>query len=92
MTHTPAPWKVTRTGDRVITGEKFIADCDGGAEREDENKANATLIAAAPELLDFIKRQCAQFRPSQFTTSGPIIPEWVSEGYALIAKATGGAA
>lgn len=52
-THTPGPWK--------ITSEEFVDDAKGGpvariysrqTRPADELKANAALIAAAPEMLE----------------------------------------
>ena len=50
-THTPGPWE---TADlRVMWGSYFVADCDGKGDigRQEEGRANARLIAAAPDLL-----------------------------------------
>ena len=56
-THTPGPWKILGQNDptqvRSVEG-KFIADCGFGpaaSPRMSEAKANARLVAAAPELL-----------------------------------------
>ena len=61
-THTPGPWGIQDAGPgtirglrfRVITDEKIIAKTSDGLE---EARANARLIAAAPELLE----QCREF-------------------------------
>jgi hypothetical protein len=61
-THTPGPWGIQDAGPgtirglrfRVITDEKVIAKTSDGLE---EARANARLIAAAPELLE----QCKLF-------------------------------
>lgn len=53
--HTPGPW--------IVANGKHIIDCKGlelatlpnDDDWEDEHAANARLIAAAPELLDFAK-------------------------------------
>lgn len=49
--HTPGPWKADDL--RVMWGGYFVADCDGKGDigRKNESRANAQLIAAAPELL-----------------------------------------
>lgn len=49
--HTPGPWETA--GLRVMWGSYFVADCDGKGDigRQDESRANARLIAAAPDLL-----------------------------------------
>lgn len=58
--HTPGPWKLTRcAGDWYVWGNGVSAlarvngpeyDCENG-NAPDQNKANAALVAAAPELL-----------------------------------------
>jgi len=61
-TFTPGPWGIQDAGPgtirglrfRVITDEKIIAKTSDGLE---EARANARLIAAAPELLE----QCKLF-------------------------------
>ncbi len=56
--HTPGPWEVATDGATVLAGQfdEFVADCqsDGyNAESAyDQDRANARLIAAAPELLE----------------------------------------
>jgi len=53
--HTPGPWKIgLNPGPMVYTpdGTSQIADARGVAVTKDESKANARLIAAAPELLE----------------------------------------
>jgi len=61
-TFTPGPWEIQDAGPgtirglrfRVVTDEKIIAKTSDGLE---EARANARLIAAAPELLE----QCKLF-------------------------------
>ena len=58
MKHTPGPWCVDRQNQSPTTGEWMIAGSKPGylAEVRDcgsgDVKANACLIAAAPDLLD----------------------------------------
>ena len=56
MTHTPGPWKaITGGADAKVVcpdGRSFLI---GDIIYHDENKANANLIAAAPELLAALK-------------------------------------
>ena len=96
MTHTPGAWQVGRV-HKGFDGpfdwgifnheEDLIATVWGSGECE---KADARLIAAAPELLEALQRlsaQCERLRlPGQ--------PETDAEktARAVIAKATGGAA
>lgn len=53
---TPGPWKIGERGDLAVysVGARFIATCgysnNANPKVLAENKANAALIAAAPEL------------------------------------------
>ena len=57
--HTPGPWQVNRKGQTHVEaardgqGINIIANCDDPDDirTRDEDRANAKLIAAAPELL-----------------------------------------
>ena len=49
--HTPGPW-IARMNCDVIAGERLVANCMTGWLKED--RANARLIAAAPEMLDVL--------------------------------------
>lgn len=69
--HTPGPWRVgisKHTVYQVAAPELRIALCSdleekGGREAE---KANARLIAAAPDLLEALRLQrCSQCTPSE---------------------------
>lgn len=59
MPHTPGPWRVVHTADdRTFidteeSNDSFIAQVDRNAP---EYEDNAQLIAAAPELLEALKR------------------------------------
>ena len=59
--HTPGPWVIEPHADDAehlsITAmaQDWIADCNLGDHRLDENEANACLIAAAPDLLAALK-------------------------------------
>jgi hypothetical protein len=60
--HTPGQWEIDkRAKTRVQVNDRTIADTggyrttsDNKAKAEEENKANAKLIAAAPEMLKII--------------------------------------
>lgn len=62
--HTPGPWKTDPgCGDESVLGPDgfMVADCAifsmrKGAPTVERNRANASLIAAAPELLRVAKR------------------------------------
>ena len=81
--HTPAPWKVAhRKGSIVVRGP--ATECiaviptpawDGyGISNPEEANANARLIAAAPDLLEALKRQQANIR-HWIETGVPATPE-----------------
>ena len=53
--HTPGPWKVSETGSDVEQdSEAAFGIC--ALYADEASSANARLIAAAPELLDLLKR------------------------------------
>lgn len=56
--HTPGPWVVESDGSTVTMGGQcvIVGPAPDGAPREVE-KANARLIAFAPDLLDALKSQ-----------------------------------
>ncbi|KRG65195.1 hypothetical protein ABB26_05160 [Stenotrophomonas humi] len=108
--HTPAPWSVGATDpdtaeiEIVSEGRPYICLVLPGAV-DGRTEANARLIAAAPELLDFIQHAADQLESGiQEYTGSPEEPpqpasKWdydagqlVGELRRLIAKATGGAA
>ena len=109
QSHTPGPWRQdTMSGTTVWGGDKThgnaVAVCQG-FERE-ENRANAALIAAAPDLLDAARcaiaydaaiQSCANDpdRMSSFCTAegdslDALYAAWIDAARAAIAKATGG--
>lgn len=64
MAHTPGPWKLREVTQlvywgKIYTGTKSIAQVQlwehGKASGDEEARANAHLIAAAPELLEALK-------------------------------------
>lgn len=61
MSHTPGPWKVKSDYNVFGVGGRLVANSGGHSgsvrpeEIHEENKANARLIAAAPELLEACK-------------------------------------
>ena len=60
--HTKGPWELQKItgGYRIITGGKYTMNLDGPWYPSDEQleafKANARLIAAAPELLEAMRK------------------------------------
>ena len=105
--HTPAPWEVL-----IITGDIFIApvgDDFGGntiaqiivVDKRDISKANAQLIAAAPDLLDALQLLQNAFIHKEGNTKGnqaktdiitlnPEVGEALNTARETIQKATGG--
>lgn len=88
--YTPGPWKV------VVKGENYfgINSADGNicilaaeARKEIDKKANARLIAAAPELLEALQAAEAELENS-VAAGSEIVLLCVRSA---IAKATGGA-
>jgi len=55
--HTKGPWKieVNNAADFQVVTEKYDV-CIVGNENDDYNKANAHLIAAAPEMLEALEK------------------------------------
>lgn len=83
--HTPGPWTIA-AGRYLLAitpaQTKQIAIFDSDDDWEDEQQANARLIAAAPELLEALE-EC-------LTCEFPVIDrDAVSKARAAIAKATG---
>jgi len=58
--HTPGPWRI-KWGENIFGGERLVANAGSHQQNFDtekaaaENKANARLIAAAPDLLEALK-------------------------------------
>jgi hypothetical protein len=92
--HTPGEWKVSsQTPCRVDTANGSITvswtcNFDGG-KREQEAEANASLIAAAPELLEACSLLLEALRSSN--VSNGLIRSAEDAARAAIAKARGGA-
>jgi hypothetical protein len=64
--HTPGPWQCfeTEAGEARINpvrGGFLVAKCDTRNPFDEEQRANARLIAAAPELLEALRYYMAQF-------------------------------
>jgi len=92
-TFTPGPWMIQDAGPgtirglrfRVITDEKVIAKTSDGLE---EARANARLIAAAPELLE----QCKLFEKvlNELVVMGEVDIEERDKLREILAKVDGG--
>ena len=95
--HTPGPW--TATGDLVQTADHEIdiavmIALDVGTGKGtiySRREANARLIAAAPELLEALKRCETELRSLWKTQGVGAIFETAEQARAAIAKAEGGA-
>ena len=100
--HTSGPWQVVTgedwDGATVQTqGGRIVACCDGcdipGATKEpttEEAKANARLIAAAPEMLDALKTLHACHRAFSGSDDWTTLDDEArAEVEAIIAKAEG---
>lgn len=100
--HTPGPWVVrtidqslatveTANGEFIITNAGQLRADDWKTEHA-ERKANAALMAAAPELLEalqmLLKESSVAFQASGFPA---YMQESVIRSRSAIAKATGGA-
>ena len=84
--HTPGPWRVDYM--TVLAGTKnLVAECASMAVGESESKANARLIAAAPEMLEALKTILAHPRTND--KSVVFMPDEVAKARAAIAKAEG---
>ena len=97
--HTPGPWRVSHRNPLLILPlalRKAIIRCDlpkavTAELARQEAEANATLIAAAPELLAELRK--ARDRLASAMRIGGSSPEYIAEAVAshdaAIAKATG---
>lgn len=96
--HTPGPWISASTGSQMksysqpfgvirLNSRQLVAGCFGDVEGgEDQAKANARLIALAPELLGHLKKVIANHSANSQT----IFCGTCSEARVLIQKAEGG--
>lgn len=88
MKHTSGPWSEKSIGAvyRRFNGKginQLMVEIKGGKGDEDECRANARLIAAAPELLEALESalKTAEFQKDPFRS-------WHEEARRAIAKAT----
>ena len=90
-TFTPGPWHVAPRrneyhSERVFAaGARYIACVGGSDDTVEDQKANAHLIAAAPELLEALEMalEWIDAVPSESAASFPVMPrfdrDWVNE-------------
>jgi len=90
-THTPWPWRVGSDG--VVLGPDFPRDIPIGRVNLDkrDGKANARLLAAAPELLDVLRRVVAECGPDrgEKLRADRVWTQLLAEAEAVVAKAEG---
>lgn len=103
--HTPGPWSLIKKMDgfTAVGAQSLIARVYSQAFRDLENeKANANLIAAAPDLLEALRKAIAELNEIRardgvpYTHAGyqaSVTEEYfssvVDEGFSAIAKAEG---
>ena len=98
--HTPGPWSLTQIENRIASGNTVIARIyahtsegqpSNVAPFTDEDTANAKLIAAAPELLGWLRSLIPSLE-CRLTSQRRDAEAWdlVSAAKAAIAKAEGG--
>lgn len=84
--HTKGKWKLHDMEEHTIVGSDhlYIAGSNAGSRPDKENRANARLIAAAPELLE----ACKKAMSSRIDGSCVYATAWWAEMKQAIAKAT----
>ena len=96
--HTPGPWTVdwSDDGPLIYTGDLMIASVSGSTEHikvrgidEQTTEANASLIAAAPDLLEALERLLTHGERGNLYYERGEDAEVVNQARAAIAKAKG---
>ena len=78
--HTPGPWEVHGNNIVATKGNVDVAViCYSGEHFTGEDKANARLIAAAPELLEALRNVVGAFTTNPDPESRPISATWLAE-------------
>jgi hypothetical protein len=98
--HTPGPWIITQESyGTVIRGAEVVRESDGyeypfreyvastWGERSDTTDADARLIAAAPEMLDALRR--ASMALAWASDREPVLIDDYNAVNDIIARATG---
>ena len=104
--HTPGPWRKVTANDYKSLGVETVSDdiyarvtiCEiqlahgepFNSDENDEPKANARLIAAAPELLEALKKATMALAWHEQEHGVAMDAVIVEQARAAIAKATGG--
>jgi hypothetical protein len=101
MKHTPGPWELgySDLGSQIISSaDGYVAVVHYWSRPEQEMKANARLIAVAPELLEALEalelaantvNGCYTRNPGNFAVALREMIEKAAEARAAIAKAKG---
>ena len=84
--HTPGPWTCTQTSNHAHDYRLGIPGAQMPFEGNDVARANARLIAAAPDLLEVLGEAAAYLYAHEHTLGAYTLCEKVS---AALAKATG---
>ncbi len=82
-THSPGPWKVDHE-NRIMGPERPVAIIQWGVDW----RANASLIAAAPDLLAVVQK-LVKYNPLHSVATWAEWDEMIRDARAAIAKATG---
>lgn len=94
-TYTPGPWVAASSSSAnsasvwTGNGDIQIARCHSGALSVGGNRANARLIAAAPELLQALRDATEALRHLQDSLAVKVNPPTLEKCVAAIARATG---
>lgn len=94
LKHTPGPWKITKYTETTISddNDRTIASAgsynDGTESTYLENKANAKLITAAPEMLEALIEIRKWYEETGFNKLAPSTPVCFSTALSLINKIT----
>ena len=92
--HTPGPWTVNIPNNRetairgIHGGDYVIADILNDGYEDDEQEANARLIAASPDMLEALRR-VANLNENAGEIGDGMLRTIVAEARAAIAKAEG---
>lgn len=90
--HTPGPWQWSEDGSRLLSSNRFSSRTVMGHHDEfwRPHKADANLIAAAPELLEVAQNFVRWVESPAEDGSGMAREQrWVSQAIAALAKANG---
>lgn len=96
--HTPGPWHTKREGFSTVYVEaslgngwvQEVAACGPTAAGQDQQEANALLIAAAPDLLEALCAYRKKFPDHENEAFVQEVQDLGRMARAAIAKATGG--